>query len=262
MRSAVRGRETGCRLPLAHPQINDQTDQLATTCRSEPSVSVNRHPGPPESRGSLAGPQPPERPGRTLSRSQPLWAAQLAADDAAVAVRRGALPRLGEGMSLRPLREQDLHAWRRGARELASGQRRGATDLEDRGMKLVERPILRDVERRAQEVGSNDPERRRELELLDAVAGHVPRARGVADRDGRVVLGSVQPSLDLESLRQLGRAERRRAEIERNERIALGKALPVDRERQHRVARVRSRIAADDLDGAVAVDVARTPELE
>src|SRR5204863_5616879 len=61
MRSAVRGRETGCRLPLAHPNIDHQTDELATTCRSEPGVSVNRHPGPPESRGSLAGPQPPER---------------------------------------------------------------------------------------------------------------------------------------------------------------------------------------------------------
>src|SRR5215217_4894753 len=47
MRCAVRGRETGCRLPLAHPHIDDQEDQLATTCRSEPSVSVNRHPGPP-----------------------------------------------------------------------------------------------------------------------------------------------------------------------------------------------------------------------
>src|SRR5215213_10420877 len=47
MRCAVRGRETGCRLPLAHPQIDHQEDKLATTCRSEPSVSVNRHPGPP-----------------------------------------------------------------------------------------------------------------------------------------------------------------------------------------------------------------------
>jgi drug/metabolite transporter (DMT)-like permease len=78
MRGAGRDGKPGCRLSFRHPLLNHQTDELSPAGRSEPRVSV-RHVRALLLR-CLGGPtELPERPGQLLSRSQPLWAGQLAA---------------------------------------------------------------------------------------------------------------------------------------------------------------------------------------
>jgi hypothetical protein len=76
MRGARRNRQAGCRLPLGHPQLDNQTNELAAASRSEPRVTV-RHPGPPVWAVLVDSQNSQDGPGRLPSRSQPPWARQV-----------------------------------------------------------------------------------------------------------------------------------------------------------------------------------------